>query len=399
MALALGAATAGNFSLFHAEPVDPRSGEPEAAIFCFPYGVLVNAEGERFVDEARGPIDAWYERTTRDIQPRPAASPGSSSTSRRCRCPTSAPGSAPRCRRSWRRRSRSLAAGIGVPADGPGARRWRRTTRPAATATSTRAHPTAWPRAASTPPKSNWARPISRGTVRGLPDHGRQRVHVRRAQDHRRGRGGRPRRPRDPRAVGGRRDDRALLLQLHRLHLGAARGDLRSDRRRGEAARAHEDLAPELHRPRRRAALPRRARAAPRRAGRAAGTTIDLHGMAAGHLPERLPRHAHRLRLPLRAAPRAVRAGRAAGAGRGVRRVPDRHHPRHRLRGGPHARRHPGRRVRADVGADGGPARRLRRHRQLHRGARAAAAPQPPQLPPRPAGRSDRPGRGGASPT
>ena len=68
MALALGAATAGNFSLFHAEPVDPRSGEPEAAIFCFPYGVLVNAEGERFVDEARGPVDAWYERTTRDIQ-------------------------------------------------------------------------------------------------------------------------------------------------------------------------------------------------------------------------------------------------------------------------------------------------------------------------------------------
>ncbi|WP_457190512.1 FAD-dependent oxidoreductase [Nocardioides sp. P5_E3] len=67
MALAVGAATAGNFSLFHAEPIDPRSGEPEAAIFCFPYGVLINAEGKRFVDEARGPIDAWYERTTRDI--------------------------------------------------------------------------------------------------------------------------------------------------------------------------------------------------------------------------------------------------------------------------------------------------------------------------------------------
>ncbi|WP_240641544.1 FAD-dependent oxidoreductase [Nocardioides ferulae] len=68
MALALGAATAGSFSLFHAEPVDPRSGEPEAAIFCFPHGVLVNAAGERFTDEARGPIDAWYERTTREIQ-------------------------------------------------------------------------------------------------------------------------------------------------------------------------------------------------------------------------------------------------------------------------------------------------------------------------------------------
>lgn len=67
MGLAVGAATSGNFSLFHAEPIDPRSAEPEAAIFCFPYGILVNLDGDRFVDEARGPIDAWYERCTRDI--------------------------------------------------------------------------------------------------------------------------------------------------------------------------------------------------------------------------------------------------------------------------------------------------------------------------------------------
>lgn len=68
MALAAGAATAGNFSLFHAEPIDPRSGDPEAAIMAFTYGILVDVHGQRFVDEARGPIDAWYERTTRDIQ-------------------------------------------------------------------------------------------------------------------------------------------------------------------------------------------------------------------------------------------------------------------------------------------------------------------------------------------
>lgn len=68
MALAVGAATAGNFSLFHAEPIDPRSGVAEAAIFAFPYGVLVNAEGRRFVDEAPGPVDAYYERITRVIQ-------------------------------------------------------------------------------------------------------------------------------------------------------------------------------------------------------------------------------------------------------------------------------------------------------------------------------------------
>ena len=71
MALDVGAATAGNFALFHAEPVDPRSGDPEAAIMAFPYGVLVNDRGERFVNEARGPVDAWYERTTRDIQAQP----------------------------------------------------------------------------------------------------------------------------------------------------------------------------------------------------------------------------------------------------------------------------------------------------------------------------------------
>jgi len=71
MALAIGAAGAGNFGLFHAEPIDPRSGHPEAAIFAFPYGILVNKSGHRFTNEARGPVDAWYERVTRLIQAQP----------------------------------------------------------------------------------------------------------------------------------------------------------------------------------------------------------------------------------------------------------------------------------------------------------------------------------------
>lgn len=71
MGLSVGAATALNFALFHAEPVDPRSGEAEAAIMCFPNGILVNARGERFTDEARGPVDAWYERVTREIHSQP----------------------------------------------------------------------------------------------------------------------------------------------------------------------------------------------------------------------------------------------------------------------------------------------------------------------------------------
>jgi tricarballylate dehydrogenase len=36
-------------------------------VFIFPYGVLVNLEGKRFVDEAPGTVDAYYERVTREI--------------------------------------------------------------------------------------------------------------------------------------------------------------------------------------------------------------------------------------------------------------------------------------------------------------------------------------------
>jgi tricarballylate dehydrogenase len=67
MALNIGAAAAGEYGNYHAEPVDPRSGVSEPSIFIFPYGVLVNKEGLRFTDEAPGTVDAWYERVTRKI--------------------------------------------------------------------------------------------------------------------------------------------------------------------------------------------------------------------------------------------------------------------------------------------------------------------------------------------
>ena len=67
MALRIGAAACGDFGSYHAEPVDPRSGRAEAAIFIFPYGILVNQEGQRFVDEAPGTVDATYESITRQI--------------------------------------------------------------------------------------------------------------------------------------------------------------------------------------------------------------------------------------------------------------------------------------------------------------------------------------------
>lgn len=168
MALALGAATAGNFSLFHAEPVDPRSGEPEAAIFCFPYGVLINAEGERFVDEARGPIDAWYERTTRVIQSQPQGVAWVVLDQQALSVPNIRSGIRTEVPPVVASSVEELAAGIGVPlaalvetlstyndACGDGE------FDPSA--------PDGLSTSGVTPPKSNWARPISEGPFEAYP--------------------------------------------------------------------------------------------------------------------------------------------------------------------------------------------------------------------------------------
>lgn len=67
MGIDIGAAACGEFGSYHAEPVDPRSGIAEPSIFIFPYGILVNKEGERFTDEAPTTVDACYEPVTRRI--------------------------------------------------------------------------------------------------------------------------------------------------------------------------------------------------------------------------------------------------------------------------------------------------------------------------------------------
>ncbi len=67
MALAAGALGCGDFGSYHAEPVDPRSGVAEPSVFIFPYGILINKDGQRFTDEAPGTVDAHYERITRRI--------------------------------------------------------------------------------------------------------------------------------------------------------------------------------------------------------------------------------------------------------------------------------------------------------------------------------------------
>ena len=71
MALAAGAAPAGEYGSYHAEPVDPRSHQAEAVVFIWPYGILVNKRGRRFVDEASGTVDAIYDNVTRSIADQP----------------------------------------------------------------------------------------------------------------------------------------------------------------------------------------------------------------------------------------------------------------------------------------------------------------------------------------
>ncbi|MWB77956.1 FAD-dependent oxidoreductase [Pseudooceanicola sp. 216_PA32_1] len=71
MALEAGAAPAGEFSSYHAEPVDPRSQEAEAVVFIYPYGILVNNRGRRFIDEAPGTVDAHYDNISRSFAHQP----------------------------------------------------------------------------------------------------------------------------------------------------------------------------------------------------------------------------------------------------------------------------------------------------------------------------------------
>lgn len=71
MALDAGAAPAGDFGSYHAEPLDPRSGATEALVMNFTYGVLINKRGKRFLDEAPGPVDVHYDHISRDIGEQP----------------------------------------------------------------------------------------------------------------------------------------------------------------------------------------------------------------------------------------------------------------------------------------------------------------------------------------
>ncbi len=170
MGLAAGAAPAGEFGAFHAQPVDPRSGAVEPVVLHYGYGVLVNRAGERFADEAAGPVDAGYERVARAVLAQPEGlawavfdaglddAPHWRVTVRSDREPLEAPS------------VEALAAAAGLD--------------PAALSATLAAYNAACPEDASAfrpdgldgvaarglrPPKSNWARPLVRPPFRAWP--------------------------------------------------------------------------------------------------------------------------------------------------------------------------------------------------------------------------------------
>ena len=71
MALDIGAAPAGDYGGYHANPIDPRSGRPEAKVLIFPFGVLVNKKGHRFTDEGPGADHRIYDNVCHEIQDQP----------------------------------------------------------------------------------------------------------------------------------------------------------------------------------------------------------------------------------------------------------------------------------------------------------------------------------------
>ena len=67
MMLAVGAAAAGQYDMFHGEPVDPRSPRHEALIAVVNYGILVNINGERFFDEGSNRYELIYDEVSWSI--------------------------------------------------------------------------------------------------------------------------------------------------------------------------------------------------------------------------------------------------------------------------------------------------------------------------------------------
>lgn len=67
MAMQLGADLSGDWNGMHAEPVDARSRNSAPVVLVYPYGIVVDKNGQRFFDEGGGLVHETWEWFARDI--------------------------------------------------------------------------------------------------------------------------------------------------------------------------------------------------------------------------------------------------------------------------------------------------------------------------------------------
>jgi tricarballylate dehydrogenase len=67
MAMQLGAAPSGDWNGMHAEPVDARSKNSAPVVLVYPYGIVVDKNGDRFFDEGGGLVHETWEWFARDM--------------------------------------------------------------------------------------------------------------------------------------------------------------------------------------------------------------------------------------------------------------------------------------------------------------------------------------------
>ena len=63
----LGASLSGDWDGMHAEPVDPRSRQSAPVVLIYPYGIVVDRNGQRFFDEGAGLVHETWEAFARDL--------------------------------------------------------------------------------------------------------------------------------------------------------------------------------------------------------------------------------------------------------------------------------------------------------------------------------------------
>ncbi len=68
IAMALGASGSGDWGGMHAEPVDARAKNSAPVVLVYPYGIVVDKNGQRFFDEGGGLVHETWEWFARDMQ-------------------------------------------------------------------------------------------------------------------------------------------------------------------------------------------------------------------------------------------------------------------------------------------------------------------------------------------